>query len=387
MIATQNQDGARLAMSTVAEILSKAVEDGVAAGLAVAWLRGDGSARTAAGGTLGAGDDAPMRADSVFWIASMSKAVTATAALQLVEQGKLELDAPVGRLLPALADPLVITGFDAEGRAQTRPARSPITLRHLLGHTSGLGYDFCSDVLMRNQTSPAPVGDPVLLFDPGEGWQYGVGLDWTGQLVEAASGAPFADFVRANITGPLGMQDTTFFPGEAFAGRAAAMHARLPDGGLAKIPFGLPPEPYPAMGGGGLYSTPLDYVKFLRAMLKGGGGLLSPQTVALMFAPLASGPHVGVLRSTNPAMSNDFDAFPDMSKSWGLAFMRNDAPGPAGRSAGSHAWAGLSNCYYWLDPEAGVAGVLMAQVLPFADPRVLEVLGQFETAVYAGAES
>lgn len=374
-------------MSTIEDVLAGAVGDGVAAGMAAAWTGADGVARSAAAGNLAVDDATAVRPDSVFWIASLTKAVTATAALQLVERGKLDLDAPVGALLPDLAEPKVLTGFDAEGRPISRPARAPITLRRLLGHTSGLGYAFCSDALMRNQTSPAPLADPVLVFEPGEGWLYGVGLDWTGELVAAASGQSFADYVRDNITGPLGMKDTTFSPGDAFAGRMAGMHARLPDGGLARIPFAMPPVPYPAMGGGGLYSTPIDYVTFLQALLAGGGGVLARDTLDLMLAPMVSGPHVGVLKSSQPSTSHDFDAFPGMTKSWGLGFMSNDAAGPAGRSAGSHAWAGLANCYYWLDPARNVAGVLMSQILPFADPRVLEVMGRFERAVYDGAKA
>ncbi|MFI4974980.1 MAG: serine hydrolase domain-containing protein [Caulobacterales bacterium] len=385
-----------MADATIEAVLRQGVESGVAPGLVAAWTGPGGASGQAAMGAIGVEDPAPMQADTLFWIASMTKAITTAAALQLVERGVLALDEPVADRLPELAEPMVLTGFDAGGRPVTRPARAPITLRRLLDHTSGLGYEFFNADLARHRAAAGPQGyssgapDTPLAFEPGEGWQYGIGIDWAGNLIERVTGVGLADYLADQLFEPLGMADTTFFPDPGQTARKAAMHARLPDGGLAPSAFAMPAEPYFSMGGGGLYSTAPDYLKFLSMILAGGeaGGsrLLSRQSLAAMTTGTVSGKHVGVLRTSNAAMSSDFDPFPGMNKSWGVGFVMNDDAGPAGRSAGSLAWAGLSNCYYWADPKRGVAGVLLAQVLPFADPRVLQVFADFERAVYQGAD-
>jgi CubicO group peptidase (beta-lactamase class C family) len=229
--------------------------------------------------------------------------------------------------------------------------------------------------------------DIPLVFEPGERWQYGIGVDWAGVLIQQASGLPLADYMAQNIFTPLGMTDTSFFPGQAQAARQASVHQRQEDGGLAVIPFGMPSEPHFGMGGGGLYATAADYLTFLTAILGGGAvgaaRILKPETVALMTTNQVGDLQSGILRSAQPALSNDFDAFPGMEKRWGLGFLINQDKGPAGRSAGSLAWAGLANCYYWADPATGVAGVFMSQVLPFADPSVLDAFAAFEASVYA----
>ncbi len=198
--------------------------------------------------------------------------------------------------------------------------------------------------------------------------------------MEAVSGEPFGDYLAAHIFAPLGMAETGF--AVAAGAPQASMHARLPDGGLAVIPFGMPPPPYPSMGGGGLYSTARDYLRFLEAILGGGGPILKPETVAAMSAVEAEGTHVGVLAGVNTQLCAGFDPGPGVTKHWGLGFVMNAGPGPHGRSAGSLAWAGLGNCYYWADPNTGVAGVLLSQILPFGDTQVLETFAAFERAVY-----
>jgi CubicO group peptidase (beta-lactamase class C family) len=161
------------------------------------------------------------------------------------------------------------------------------------------------------------------------------------------------------------------------------MHARGQGGALAAIPFQQPPAPNPAMGGGGLYSTAGDYLKFLRAILAGGAPILSAASVAAMAGNEWEGEEVGVLPGVNPQLCAGYDPFPGAVKRWGLGFVINPEPGPAGRSAGSLAWAGLANCYYWADPARQVAGVFLAQQLPFGDTAALEAFGDFERAVYS----
>ena len=338
----------------------------------------------------GADNPAAMTADTQFWIASCTKALTSAAALLVVEDGLVDLDEPVGRWLPGLAAPSVITGFDAAGKPELRAARTPITLRRLLTHTSGLAYGFTSPLVDRFATATGlSVGQNAdqfpLAFDPGEGWVYGTGIDWAGHLIAAATGEPFETYLRRRILDPLGMDDTSFFPNAEQKSRLASMHARTPDGGAAAIPFGMPETPHFMMGGGGLYSTVTDYLKFVDAVLGRGPQLMKPASLnALCASQIGERPEIGVLNSAQPATSNTFDPFPGADKGWTLGFVTNAGPGPNGRSAGSLAWAGLGNCYYWIDRTAGAAGIFCSQIFPFADPRALAAFAAFERAVYAG---
>ncbi len=375
-------------MNRIQAVLDAAVAAGHAPGFVAAAQTASGALVSASAGIRGVGDPALMTAETVFWIASCTKAITSVAALQLVERGLLDLDEPLGARLPALASPRVLTGFDTAGAPITRSAMNAITLRHLLTHTSGLAYDFCSVDLDRHLQAiggglmGVETPDIPLLFEPGSGWQYGIGIDWVGKLVEAVSGLSLEAYFDQHILGPLGMTETTFFPGTAQADRRARMHARLPDGSLVATDFAMPATPYFMMGGGGLYSTAGDYLTFLRAILGGGAPLLRPEMVTRMNANQIGDLPAGALKSAQAQLSHDFEPMPGVEKRWGLAFLINQTVGPAGRSAGSLAWAGLSNCYYWADPATGAAGVLFAQVMPFADPAILATFDAFERAVY-----
>lgn len=359
-------------------------------GVAIAAITPGGENVNLAVGAPALDADAPLTPDAVFWIASMTKAITALAALQLVEAGQLNLDEPVGKWLPGLAEPQVLEGFGEDGAPRLRPARGPITLRGLLTHTSGFGYDFASPDLARwlshtgsnTLGTTAPSGLP-LLFDPGEKWAYGHGIDFVGLLIEAVTGKDLNAVFAEQVFGPLGMKDTGLALSAAQRERLAPMHMRLPDGGLAPLPFALPEPPHFQMGGGGLYSTAGDYLRFLTALRDPAPGLLSPDLMAMLLTSQLSDPRPGVLKSSAPHLARDFDAFPGQPTGWSLGFLVNLEPGPAGRSAGSLSWAGLSNCYYWLDLERGVAGVMLAQLLPFADPAALALFDRFERAVYA----
>jgi CubicO group peptidase (beta-lactamase class C family) len=368
---------------TIQTLLDKAVSDGAAPGLTAAVLRPDGVHQFAAG-VRGAADPRPMTADSVFWIASCTKAITALAAGQLVARGLLTLDAPIGDRVPSLAAPKVLDGFDPDGKPRVRPASRPITLRDLLTHTSGLAYDFCSDDLTRYF---AATGEnlmstpPTLVFDPGAGWQYGIGIDAAGWAIEAVTGQGLDAYFAEHILGPLGMGDTSFIPDTARSDRRAGMHVRGPDG--AHIPVDPFPNAPQMWGGGGLTSTAPDYLKFLAAMITDGAGVAGPDTLALLRDIQAGQPATGDLISSNPGFSHDFLPMPGIEKHWTLGFLRNAADVPGGRRAGSLAWGGIANCYYWADPASGVAGVMFAQFLPFADPRMMATFEAFEQAVYA----
>ncbi len=380
-------------MGTKARIeaaLARAVGSGAAPGIvAAAVTPGDGVV-CATAGARGLEDSTPMDEGTVFWIASCTKAITAAAAMQLVERDRISLDAPVGDRLPILAAPKVLTGFDADGAPLTRPARGAITARHLLTHTSGLAYDFCNADLTKYFAAAGTslfgveAPDIPLMFDPGERWQYGIGLDWTGKLIEAVSGQQLDAYMDEHIFAPLGMADTSFFPGEALAARKAGMQGRTADGGLEPRAFGMPPAPHFGMGGGGLYSTAPDYLRFLRAILGDGTPILGAEGLSLMRDNQVGEMSAAVLKSAQPMMSNDFDPFPGQRTGFTCGFGINAAPGPAGRAAGSLMWGGLANCYYWADPAAGVAGVFLSQVLPFSDRRLLGAFADFERAVYGG---
>ena len=338
----------------------------------------------------------PMTLDTVFRIASMTKAITAVAAMQLVEQGKLSLDAPVPAIDLGLAEPKVLTGFDAAAQPQFRPAKRPITLKHLLTHTAGFCYEQWNADLER---CIAATGMPQmssgkraalrmpLMFDPGERWEYGINIDWVGRLVEEASGQSLDAYFAEHITGPLGMKDTGFTVSLEQRTRQAVVHQREVDGPLTPQPFEVPLEREFLAGGGGLYSTASDYLRFLQALLHGGSlngaRILKPETVAQMGENQIGGLQAGVLKANWPLLTNDVDFFPGARVRWGLGCMLTLDPGPNGRSAGSLTWAGIFNTYYWLDPSKQVAGLIMTQILPFADPATLALYGAFERGIYA----
>jgi CubicO group peptidase (beta-lactamase class C family) len=301
---------------------------------------------------------------------------------------------------PALARPQVLDGFDGAGQPRLRAAKRPITLRHLLTHTAGFTYDWSNAntarYLQLTGAPPTSTGKLAALrqplaFDPGEKWEYGINIDWAGRLVEALSGKPLDAYLREHVCGPLGMHDTGFVLTAAQRARLARVHQREADGGLVSTEFEFAANPEFHAGGGTLYSTARDYLTFLQMMLQGGelngARILQPETVALINQNQVGELQAGRLPSRVPERAHDFELFPNMPVRWGLAYMLNTQPGPHGRSAMSGSWAGIFNSYYWLDPARRVAGVIMAQFLPFADPAMLRLYGEFERGVYALLEA
>ncbi len=375
------------------QALRAAVDSGAVAGVvAVAGDSGDGFFE-AAYGSRGGGK--PMTVDTVLWIASMTKAITTVAAMQLVEQGRLQLDAPLAGLVPLLAAPMVLEGFDAAGAPILRPARGAITLRQLLTHTAGFGYNMWSPELakyMEVTGTPgvlscqnAALGMP-LLFDPGARWNYGINIDFVGKAIEAVSGQTLEAYFAEHVTGPLGMSDTAFRLGASQRARVSAMHARGADGALAEIPLEVPQDPEFHMGGGGLYGTLPDYLRFTRMILRGGeldgARILQADTVAEMARNHIGDLNVTTLQTADPSVSFDANFYPGMVQKWGLGFLLNTEADAHGRSANSLAWAGLANTYYWIDRARGVSGVVGVQMLPFADPAALACLWALQRGVY-----
>ncbi|MCW5232090.1 serine hydrolase domain-containing protein [Verminephrobacter eiseniae] len=379
------------------KLLKDAVANGDVPGVVAVATDAKGTIYEGGFGKRVLGQPAEMAPDTVVWIASMTKAITGAAAMQQVERGKLDLDAPAKAVIPYLGEVGVLEGFDAAGKPQTRKPRRDITLRHLLTHTAGLSYDIWSGDIVRYQQAlgvPGITGcenkalTTPLLFDPGERWNYGINIDWVGKMIEAVSGKKLGQYLKENLLGPLGMDSTDFFIAPAMRERLAKIHHRIADGSLVPdMALEIPQQPEFEMGGGGLYGTAGDYLKFVRMMLNQGRSdrgqaLLEPGTVAAMSRNAMGATRVVPLKSAIPPLSNDAEFFPGIDKQWGLSFMINNAQAPTGRSAGSLAWAGLANTYYWIDQKKGVGGVYATQILPFADVKSLPLYYAFEKTVY-----
>jgi len=376
-------------------VLRRATEAKEVPGVVAVAATDKGTFYEGAFGTRALANGLEMTPDTIFRLASMTKAVTSTAAMQLVEQGRLQLDQPIGNVLPELAAPQVLEGFDDSGAPRLRPAKRPITLRHLLTHTAGFGYETWDPDLIRyvkvSGTPSTSTGKLAslrlpLVFDPGDRWEYGINIDWAGRAVEAVSGQPLEVYFREHIFAPLGMRDTDYVISSAQQSRLVTVHQRKPDGSPEPTPAPDPPWREFWSGGGGLYSTGRDYLVFLQMLLNqgrfNGAQLLRPETVALMGRNQIGDINAGILKTAMPQRSNDVDFFPGIPCKWGLGYMINTEPGPNGRSAGSLTWAGIFNTYYWLDPQKRVAGVILTQILPFADHKAVKLYGEFESAVY-----
>ncbi|MGY3694640.1 methyl acetate hydrolase [Bradyrhizobium sp. USDA 3240] len=338
---------------------------------------------------------ADMTTDSVFAIFSTTKAITGTAVLQLVEEGKLDLDAPAKTYAPDLGKLRVIEGFDDSGEPRLRAPKRDITTRMLMVHSAGLGYDFINHTYNRLAqekgqpsvitASKASLMTP-LLFDPGERWEYGTNLDWCGQIVESIAGRRLGEVFKTRIFEPLGIQDTAFELTDAMRRRLAGIHARNADGSLTPMDFELPANPEIHMGGHGLYGTIGDYMRFIRMWLNDGAGehgrVLKAETVRMAEKNHLGNNKVTAITGVITSLANDAEFFPGQSKSWALSFMINDEQAPTGRPAGALGWAGLANLFYWIDRQNGFGGFWATQILPFGDPTSFVGYINFETSFY-----
>ncbi|MDN2566775.1 beta-lactamase family protein [Aquibium sp. A9E412] len=354
-----------------------------------------------AGGTLysGAFGEAaagrPAAEDTVFRLYSMTKAVGATAAMILIERGRLAMDTPVADVLPRAAGLRVLEGFDGD-RPRLRAPKTPLTVRHLASHTSGLVYEFWNPDMARYLESggrPSVLSgraaglDYPLVFDPGARWDYGIGIDWLGQVVEAVDGRPIDRFCAEEIFAPLHMADTGFELDAARAARLAEVRMRRRDGSFRPHEMAPPPRPEVYGMGHALYGTAPDYLRFLRMFLNRGAldgrRILSPDGVAHMLANAIGALSVERMTSVAPPLSADVELFPGIRKTHSFGFMRTEEDVPGMRRAGAQGWAGVCNTHYWLDPASDVAAVLMTQSLPFVEPRFAAVYEAYERAVYA----
>jgi len=378
------------------QLLDEATVDRRVPGVVFGVYDSAGTRYERAFGSRDLGTSEPMQLDAVHQIMSMTKPIAGFACLLGVERGLLDLDQPARDLLPELNDVQVLDGFDEADQPVLRAPNGEITLRNLLTHTSGFVYE----VWNANQAKYLSVTGrqgvnagtreayfQPLAFDPGDRWEYGIGIDWAGMMLEAATGVSLADFMRTEIFEPLGMNETSYSPTPAMRDRMGPVHTRDERGRFAASNS----DPYPAErefngGGGGLWSTIADYGRFVRMVLRGGEldgvRVLSPETVALASANSMGDLRVTTLPAVTPAMSAEAEFFPGLEKSWGLTFQINEAAAPTGRAPGSLSWAGLLNTFFWIDPATDIAGVFLSQTLPFVDPSVLAVFEDAERVVY-----
>ena len=350
-----------------------------------------------AAGVRELGRDQPMTTDSVMAIFSTTKALTGTAIMQLVEEGRISLNDAARKYVPEIGDVQVLDGFDAAGQPKTRPPKRDITLNDLMLHIAGFGYEFFSHDDLKVRTArniPTVVSSTfesvrtVLLFDPGERWAYGVNIDWLGKIVEQQRGKRLGEVMQERIFAPLGMVDIAFEMTESMKARRATIHDRAKDGRLTPLPdLVLPQPPAMDMGGHGLYATVGEYMKFIRMLLNDGAGphgrVLKPETVAAMTRNgLPAGMTSGGWTSSIASLANDGEFLPSVRKSWAYTFQVNEEDAPTGRPAGSLMWAGLANLFYWVDRKNGVGGFWGSQIFPFHDISSYAGFVEFETAVY-----
>jgi len=382
-------------IASIDKLFSQATESKAMPGIVAVAATDAGTVYEGAFGKRELGKDEPMTVDSVVWIASMTKAITGTAAMQLVERGELSLDRPASEVVAVLSAVKVLEGFDGAGQPRLRAPKRPITLRHLLTHTAGFAYEIWrSEIALYQSVTNTPgittcanaALTTPLLFDPGDRWEYGISIDWVGKMVEEVSGQKLDRYFQNNIFGPLGMKDTSFKLSPSQRARLASVHQRDDKGALAPIEFALPEDPEFLMGGGGLYGTARDYLAFTQMILRGGtvGGVqvLRRDTVDLMAQNHITPLDIAPIKTAAPGLSRDFELFPGMRKGWGLSFLINTQEAPTGRSAGSLAWAGLANTYFWIDRTKRVSGVFLSQLLPFYDDTAINLFAGFETEVY-----
>jgi CubicO group peptidase (beta-lactamase class C family) len=373
-------------IAALSTFLKTATDRGDVPGVVVAVVDDDGVLYNEAFGLSSTIRKTPMTKDTIFNMASMTKAITSAAVMILVDEGKLKIDDEVAKYLPKYKDPLVISKFnEADSTYETRPAKRAINIRHLLTHTSGIGYGFSSPTLTKimAKTMQAELDLP-LLFDPGESWAYGASTRVLGHVIEAISGQKIDVFLEARILGPLGMHDTSYLvPKEKYL-RVVAVNQRGADGKFMERPV---PATIPAQvqGDGGLYGTASDYGLFLRMLLNDGAlngkRILSEKSVKTMLESHTGKVVVQPQESANQTLSRNFPVGAGKDR-WGLGFQLAAEKQPNRRSSGSGTWAGIFNTHFFVDPAREIGVVVMMQTLPFYDEASMKVYAGVEEAVY-----
>ncbi len=382
-------------MSKLDQVLESAVAKQDAPFLVAMTGNAAGTTWSGAAGERSPGQAATV--DTVFRIFSMTKAVGSMAAMILMDRGQLSADATVESILPEFGELKLLDGVGPDG-PRLRAPRVKATVRHLATHTSGLVYEFWNEDMPRYMAASGAVSilsgltssmNYPLQFEPGTRWDYGIGIDWLGRVVEKVSGRRIDAFCREEIFAPLGMRDTAFEVLPHMAARLAQVGIRGEDGRFSEYPLAPPSSPEFYGMGHALYSTAPDYMRFLRMVMNGGTldgtRIISAAGLASMLTNQIGDTPIGVLKSAVPPLSADAEFFPGRRKSHSMAFMRFEESVPGMRQAGSQAWAGVLNSHYWFDPKSDVIGLLMTQSLPFVEPRFMATYEAFERAAYRQA--
>ena len=332
---------------------------------------------------------------SLFRIASMTKAITSACIFQLIDKNLLNLDTQLKEYFPEIADRKVIEGFDENGEAILKDVTNDITIGHLITHTSGFAYEIWNaniaklvekgDLVSAFSTSDEFLKAP-LIFEPGTSWEYGIGIDWLGVLIEKISECSLQDYMKKNIFEPLEMDDTSYDLSEEEHHRVVNVYGRN-GSDYQEMPFSIPKQSAFYSGGGNLISSLDNYSKFLKVFLNSGKSngaeILSSSSTESMLSSLNREVLMTKMPSVAPMLSNDVEFFPQSSKSWSPGFMINHDDIESGRPKLSAGWAGLFNSYFWIDRQNNIAGLILMQMLPFADEGCINTLQLFETSIYS----
>ena len=381
--------------TSIDDVLRGAVDSGAVPNVAAIAADRKGIVYEGAAGPRVAGQSDPMTVDTHLRIMSMTKMVATVAALQLMERGQLDFDAPIENYCPEWADLRVLEGFDGD-TPRLRPPASKATVRHLVTHTSGASYWFWNADIVRWEAATGTPnvlsGDNViftapLVADPGTTFEYGINIDWLGKVIEAASGQTLDRFIEENITRPLGMDQTAFLMTAEQRANSAPVHLKGEDGTWAASDIDLRQDPDYWAGGHGLHSTPRDYLKFESMLLRDGTSadgakILEKETVDAAFSnQIGDLDFPAEIPSGDLATTHPLNLGPGYKWGYGLLLNTEDIPGK--RRAWSGAWAGLLNTHFWVDRTTGVAAAIYTQSLPFVTPEALRMYEDFERALYA----
>jgi len=376
--------------AVLSQQLSNAVNRGDTPGVVALVVGRDGTLYEGAAGKLDVGNNVAMPVNAIFAIASMTKPVTSMAIMMLFEDGKLKLDDPVSKYLTGFDNLRVITKFNEQDATyETRPAKRPMTIRHLLTHTSGIGYGFTNPIEYRlTQATKKGEWELPLLSDPGDKWNYSASTRVLGMIVEKITGASLEAYYQQRIFKPLGMVDTSYAVPADKQSRVPTQHTRV-NGLLQEQPRTPIPSTAtaPFRGDGGLYSTVQDYAKFVQMLLNGGHlgpvKILTERSVKMMGQNNIGSIFVELQPAADKLLTKPFPLGAGHDK-FGLGFQiaSNDPQYSRFRSAGSMSWAGIFNTEFWIDPVKHIGGVQMMQLLPFYDEGAIRTLRGFEELVY-----